>query len=334
EFTDSAEIRRVLFLIAGILGDTAFPVDAGIEREFAQCANLCSSIAGIFRENTNTYVRTVLAELVIYKLSGTASKFKAAIGRYTPLDDPLLECNVYVLCKLEGLLKRAFKNYLEPRTAVLGLSEDLSLLCKADYCLLNILNAIACLDASEELYRTERQQSFRALGERFIIKKLYCSMSAGTAYTAAVEYWRHCKAENYSGTAVREVVSNSEYAVNLMSSSLLPNPSIPACVRSMLKQASLCMQRAMCLVDDTVKSVYPWGNMERGLLPLLPGEFHPDMLLSIDRPGGRARPMYGDGEQRFRRLPNSEISSPLLSPMAPPENTLTMLSSCFFSTMH
>ncbi|UQD54584.1 hypothetical protein [Anaplasma phagocytophilum] len=325
EYTDSANIRRVLFLVAGILADTAFPVSPAVEREFAQCANICSSIAGILREDTDIYVRTVLAELIIRKLSRTVSKFKASISRYAPLgSDPLLECNVYILCKLEGLLERTFKNYLEQRAEVYESSEDLSLLDKAEYSLLNMLHAIAYLDASEEIYRTDRQQSVQPLSKRFLKNKLYCSMGAGAAHSYALEYWKCCKAENYSAAAMHKmdssisrIVCNSEYVVDRISATLLPSPNIPACVRSMLKQASLCMQRAMCLVDNTVKSVHPWGDEERALLPLLPGEFHPDMLLAIDRPIGRIRPMYGETGERFRRLPSSEIASPLPSPLAP-----------------
>ncbi|ABD43977.1 hypothetical protein [Anaplasma phagocytophilum] len=342
EYPDSAGIRRVLFLVSAILADTAFPVSPDVEREFAQCANMCSSIAGIFREDTDIYVKTVLAELVIRKFSLTVSKFKASIGRYAPLgDDPLLECNVYILCKLEALLERAFKNYLEQRAEVDESSEDLSLLDKAEYSLLNILNAIAYLDASEEIYRTDRQQSVQPLSKRFIRNKLYCSMGAGAAHSAALKYWKCCKAEDDSAAAMHEmdssisrVVCNLEYAMDRISATLLPGTDIPACVRSMLRNASLCMQRAMCLVDDTVQSVHPWGDEKRALLPLLPGECHPDMLLSIDRPAYRgARPMYGALGERLARLPSSEMASPLPSPLAP-ENALTALSSCFFPTMH
>lgn len=342
EYTDSSYIRRVLFLVASILADTAFPVSPAVEREFAQCANMCSSIAGIFREDTDVYVRTVLAELVIRKLSRTVSKFRASIGRYAPLgSDPLLECNVHILCKLEGLLERAFKNYLEQRTDIHELSEDLSPLEKAEYSILNILNAVAYLDASEEIYRTDRQRSVQPLSKRFIKNKLYCSMGVGAAHGAVLELWKCCKTEDYSAAAMHEIdssisraVSNLEYAMDRMSATLLPSPNIPACVHSMLKNASLCMQRAMCLVDDTVQSVHPWGDEERALLPLLPGECHPDMLLSMDRPAYRgARPMYGEAGERFARLPSSEIASPLPSPLAP-ENALTALSGCFFPSMH
>ncbi|KDB56271.1 hypothetical protein O997_03795 [Anaplasma phagocytophilum str. MRK] len=320
EYQDSASIRRVLFLVSAILADTAFPVSPDVEREFAQCANMCSSIAGIFREDTDIYVKTVLAELVIRKFSLTVSKFKASIGRYAPLgDDPLLECNVYILCKLEALLERAFKNYLEQRAEVHVSWEDLSLLDKAEYSLLNILDAIAYLDASEEIYRTDRQQSVKPLSKRFIRNKLYCSMGAGAAHSAALKYWKCCKAEDDSAAAMREmdssisrVVCNLEYAMDRISATILPGTDIPACVRSMLRNASLCMQRAMCLVDDTLQSVHPWGDEKRALLPLLPGECHPDMLLSIDRPAYRgARPMCGALGERLARLPSSEIASPL-----------------------
>ncbi|KDB57284.1 hypothetical protein [Anaplasma phagocytophilum] len=341
EYTDSAGIRRVLYLVSAILADTAFPVSPDVEREFAQCANMCSSIAGILREDTDIYVRTVLAELVIRKFSRTVSKFKASMGQYAPLDDdPLLECNVYILCKLEGLLERALKNYLKQKAEVHESSEDLSLLDKAEYSLLNILNAVAYLDASEEIYQTYRQQFVQPLSRRFIRNKLYCSMGMGAAHGAVLEYWKCCKTEDYSAAAMHEIdssisraVSNLEYAIDRLSATLLPSPNIPACVRSMLRNASLCMQRAMCLVDDTVQSVHPWGDEERALLPLLPGEFHPDMLLAIDRPIGRARPMYGEEGERFRRLPSSEVSSPLPSPLVP-ENALTALSGCFFPSMH
>ncbi|KJV64942.1 hypothetical protein APHMUC_0499 [Anaplasma phagocytophilum str. ApMUC09] len=339
--TDSANIRRVLFLVAGVLADTAFPVSPAVEREFAQCANMCSSIAGILREDTGIYVKTVLAELVIRKLSRTVSKFRVSIGRYAPLgSDPLLECNVHILCKLEGLLERAFKNYLEHRTDIHELSEDLSPLEKAEYSILNILNAVAYLDSLEEIYRTDSQQSFQPLSKRFIKNKLYCSMGVGAAHGAVLEYWECCKTEDYSAAAMHEIdssisraVSNLEYAIDRLSATLLPSPNIPACVRSMLRNASLCMQRAMCLVDDTVQSVHPWGDEERALLQLLPGECHQDMLLSMDRPAYRgARPMYGEAGERFARLPSSEIASPLPSPLAP-ENALTALSGCFFPTM-
>ncbi|SCV63567.1 hypothetical protein ANAPH2_00674 [Anaplasma phagocytophilum] len=342
EYTDSSYIRRVLFLVAGILTNTAFRVSPAVEREFAQCANMCSSIAGILREGTDTHVKTVLAELVMHKLSRTVSTFKASIGRYAPLDDgSLLECNVHILCKLEGLLERASKNYLEQRADVHVPSKDLSLLDKAEYSILNILNAVAYLDALEGIYRTDRQRSVQPLNEKFIRNKLYCSMGARAAHGAALEYWKCCKAENYSAAAMQEIdslisrtVGNLEYAMDRLSATLLPNPDIPACVRSMLRNTSLCMQRAMCLVDDTVQSVHPWGNEERELLPLFPGEYHPDMLLSIDRPAYRgARPMYGEPGERFPRLPSSEIASPLPSPLAR-RNALTTLSGCFFSIMH
>ncbi|WP_196765959.1 hypothetical protein, partial [Anaplasma phagocytophilum] len=341
EYTDSANIRRVLFLVAGVLADTAFPVSPAVEREFAQCANMCSSIAGILREDTGIYLKTVLAGLVIRKLSSTVSKFRVSIGRYAPLgSDPLLECNVHILCKLEGLLEKAFKNYLEHRTDIHELLEDLSPLEKAEYSILNILNAVAYLDSLEEIYRTDSQQSFQPLSKRFIKNKLYCSMGVGAAHGAALDLWKCCKTENYSAAAMHEldsaisrVVSNLEYAIDRLSATLLPSPNIPACVRSMLKNASLCMQRAMCLVDDTVQSVHPWGDEERALLPLLPGECHQDMLLSMDRPAYRgARPMYGEAGERFARFPSSEIESPLPSPLAP-ENALTALSGCFFPTM-